>query len=292
LSTRPRSDATALRAVLSQALADPAVTWSLGGFGAGATFRRDPEEPADLASGGRPGLVTPRGALVLEEADTLVPVAYETALGGGGWSQALALCRPLALLPRCPDPVVSEIGLDDEAARAEDRDGVQFCLGLPLRQARLLARVRGAAVPALRAALGSPADAALWARLPSLGAVLVAASGHARIEVVLPDVHPGPRALWFDKLLRQGRLHAATAPVPAGLAPVIHLHPPHPLMADGVDRGRYATFQDWLARWGDPALVALKSRILAGEAVAVPDSRAARAVARVARSQRKDLALP
>ncbi len=279
-----------MRAVLRRALADPDVTWSLGGYGAGATFRRDPGEPAARPGGGRPGLVTPRGALVLGEADTLVPVAYESALGGEDWSQALALCRPLDALPPCPAAVVSECGPDTHAARAGDRDGVLFGLGLPLRQARLFARVRGDAVRALRAACGRPADAALWQRLPGLGAVLVAVHGRDRIEVVLPDAHPGPRALWFDKLLRQGRLHAATAPIPAGLAPVIHLHPSHPLTASGYDLGRHAVFQDWLARWGDPALVALKDRILAGEAVTVPDTRAARGVARVARAQRRSLA--
>ncbi len=93
-----------------------------------------------------------------------------------------------------------------------------FCLGLPLRQARLMARVREEAVSRLRAACGRPADAALWAALPGLGAVLVAESGRDRIEVVLevvlPDARPGPRAQWFDRLLRLGRLHAATAPIP------------------------------------------------------------------------------
>lgn len=280
-------DPAALRKVVSQSLADPEATWSLGGYGAGATFRRDAREPVAAPCAGRPGLVTPRGALVLAEAHTLVPVAYETALGSEAWSHALALCRPLHLLPPCPAPGVSELGPDAEAARAADRDGVLFCLGLPLRQARLLARVRGEAVRAMRAACGRPADAALWAALPGLGAVLVAAQGRDRIEVVLPDAHPGPRALWFDKLLRQGRLHAATAPIPPGLAPVIHLHPPHPLTACGFDTGRHAAFQALLARWGDPGLVALKRRLLAGEEVAVPDTRAARAVARVARAQRR-----
>lgn len=280
-------DAAALRAVLHRAMADPAAAWSLGGYGAGATFRREAGEPAGAPCGGRPGLVTPRGALVLAEADTLVPVAYETALGGGAWSQALALCRPFPGLSPAPAPRVSELGLDAEAARAADRDGVLFCLGLPLRQARLLARVRGAAVLALRAACGGPVDAALWAALPGLGATLVAAHGRARIEVVLPDAHPGPRAHWFDKLLRQGRLHAATAPIPAGLAPVIHLHPPHPLMDDGYDGERHAAFQALLARWGDPALVALKRRILAGEDGIVPETRTARGAARVARAQRR-----
>ncbi|AWN50284.1 hypothetical protein DK419_27005 [Methylobacterium terrae] len=282
-----RPDPAALRAVLHRSLADPAAAWSLGGYGAGATFRREAGEPAGAPCGGRPGLVTPRGALVLEGADTLVPVAYETALGGGAWSQALALCRPLHRPSPGPAPRVSEVGADAEAARAADRDGVLFCLGLPLRQARLLARVQGEAVPALRAACGAPADAALWASLPGLGAVLVAAHGGARIEVVLPDAHPGPRAHWFDKLLRQGRLHAATAPIPAGLAPVIHLHPPHPLTEAGFEAGRHAAFQALLARWGDPALVAIKRRILAGEDVTVPDTRAARGVARVARAQRR-----
>ncbi|SEO36473.1 hypothetical protein SAMN04487843_101140 [Methylobacterium sp. ap11] len=278
-----------LRAVLDRALADPAMGWSLGGYGAGATFRRDPGEPATPPCGGRPGLVTPRGALVLGEADTLVPVAYETALGGEAWSQALALCRPLPLLPPRPAPVVSERGRDDAAARDGDRDGVLFCLGLPLRQARLMARVREEAVSRLRAACGRPADAALWAALPALGAVLVAESGRDRIEVALPDAHPGPRAQWFDRLLRLGRLHAATAPIPAGLAPVIHLHPPHPLDGGGYDLARHAAFEALLACFGDPELVALKRRVLAGEA-AVPRTRAARAVARVARAQRRHLA--
>lgn len=282
----PQPDPVGLRTIIGQFLADPEATWSLGGYGAGATFRRDPGEPVTAPCGGRPGLVTPRGALVLAEAHSLVPVAYETALGPGSWSHALALCRPFHLLPPCPVPAVSELGPDAGAARAADRDGVLFCLGLPLRQARLLARVRGEAVRSLRAACGRPADAALWAALARLGAVLVAARGGDRIEVVLPDAHPGPRALWFDKLLRQGRLHAATAPIPAGLAPVIHLHPPHPLTGGGFDAGRHATFQALLARWGDPALVALKRRILAGDGVAVPDTRAARGVARVARAQR------
>lgn len=290
MSVRPSTDPAALRAVLARALADPAVTWSLGGYGAGATFRRDPGEPAEPPRGDRPGLVTPRGALVLAEADTFVPVAYETAFSGESWSQALALCRPLPDLPPCPAPDVSECGPDDDAARAEDRDGVLFCLGLPSRQVRLLARIRGAAIPAMRAACGRPADAALRERLPALGATLVAASDRARIEVRLPDAHPGPRVQWFDKLLRQGRLHAATAPIPAGLAPVIHLHPPHPVTEGGYDRDRHATFQDWLARWGDPALVALKTRILAGESVALPGTRAARAAVRVALAQRRCLA--
>ncbi|TNC06896.1 hypothetical protein FF100_33705 [Methylobacterium terricola] len=284
--TGPQPDPAALRRILRQFLADPDAAWSLGGYGAGATFRRGADEPAGAPSGGRPGLVTPRGALVLGEAHTLVPVAYETALGPGSWSHALALCRPLHLLPPCPVPAVSELGPDAEAAREEDRDGVLFGLGLPLRQGRLLARVRGEAVRSLRVACGRPADAALWAALPGLGAVLVAARGGDRIEVVLPDAHPGPRALWFDKLLRQGRLHAATAPIPAGLAPVIHLHPPHPVTADGFDGERHAAFQALLARWGDSDLVALKSRILAGESVAVPDTRAARNAARVAQAQR------
>ncbi|KMO17944.1 DUF6925 family protein [Methylobacterium platani] len=283
----PPPDRAALRAVLARALADPAAAWSLGGYGAGATFRRAPGEPADLPCGGRPGLVTPRGALVLEGADALMPVAYETALGAGAWSHALALCRPVSLLPPCPAPALRELGPDAGAARAGDRDGVLFCLGLPLRQARLLVRVRGEAVRGMRAACGRPADAAVWAALPGLGAVLVAAHARARIEVVLPDAHPGPRALWFDKLLRQGRLHAATAAIPPGLAPVIHLHPPHPLTEGGDDPGRHAAFQALLARWGDPALVALKRRLLAGEAVSVPDTRAARGVARVAQAQRR-----
>ncbi|SFU82107.1 hypothetical protein SAMN02799631_02477 [Methylobacterium sp. 174MFSha1.1] len=290
MSVRPSSDPAALRAVLARALADPAVTWSLGGYGAGATFRRDPGEAAEPPRDGRPGLVTPRGALILEGAGTLVPVAYETALGGESWSQALALCRPLPDLPPCPAPFVSECGPDEDAARPEDRDRVLFCLGLPSRQVRLLARVRGAAIPVLRAACGRPADAALWERLPALGATLVAASHRARIEVALPDAHPGPRAQWFDKLLRQGRLHAATAPIPAGFAPVIHLHPPHPLTEGGYDRERHAAFQDWLARWGDPALVALKARILAGETMALPGTRAARAAVRVGLAQRRCLA--
>ncbi len=81
----------------------------------------------------------------------------------------------------------------------------------------------------------------------------------------------GPHARLVPEILRAGRSHAATAPIPPGLVPCGALHPPHPAK-DGAGRAipfvraRHEAFQAILDAWGDPALVAAKRAAEAGRA--------------------------
>ncbi|WP_407527223.1 DUF6925 family protein [Methylobacterium oryzisoli] len=280
MSSRPAAP-DAVQALLECALADPAVTWTFGGYGAALALRREPgEEAVPLA--GRLGWATSRAALAF--APGLHPVAYETALGARDWSHAVALCVPAAACVEFAPGAVTACGPDRAALRPQDREAALFDLGLGLRQARVLLRSADpAATAVLRAACGREplADEGLFAALLALPCDRVVLAGPHRAEAA-PG---GPRLHVLGKLLRLGRTHAATAPIPPGLVPVAHLHPPHPLAGGApFDRARHDAFQALLAAWGDPALMALKARALAGEDP-VPQTRAGRAALTVARAQ-------
>lgn len=279
---------------LAPYLDDPESRWSLGGFGAGAEFSHVPGEPVTKL--GPFARVTPRGAFRLEGADDCVPVAYETGFRGS-WSHAVALCRPVAtVLVRGADGV-GALDPDAGAVRPEDREALLFDLGLGLAQGWVGLRTRDSRLSAaLSAACGRPAFAP-GSPVPQLLAArrvdVVVATPLGRIEVFSGGETPvprGPRAFVVPAVLRLGRTHAATAPIPPGLVPCAHLHPPHPCRDAGgrpipFDRARHAAFQALLTRWGDPDGVALKERLLAGEPLPRGADRRARAVARVVAAQ-------
>lgn len=289
------SDAT-LRDALAAALADPESGWSLGAFGAAAEFRRRADEPVEPLGDGRLGLRSARGSLALVLPDALRPVAYEMPVGHG-WSHAVALCLPAAALAPEPATGLAEIGADAGALDPEGREAVLFALGLGLAQVSVGVRAREAGLlTRLRSQLGTRPDVA-GTILPAVAdgrADLVFSGPLGRIEVLgggLGDPF-GPRAYVVPEILRLGRTHVATAPIPPGLVPCAHLHPPHPCRdaagrAMAFDPARHAAFQALLARWGDPESLALKRAISGGGPVPshVPD-RWSRAVARVARRQR------
>ena len=102
-----------------------------------------------------------------------------------------------------------------------------------------------------------------------------------RIEVYQP-IPPasgkspeGPHTHVLPKLLKGGRTHPATEPVPPGFVPCAHLYPPHPAR-DGFGKprsfeaGHLDAFQAIMAAFGDPATVAIKQRVR--EAVGVGKS--------------------
>ncbi|TXM67215.1 hypothetical protein FV226_22375 [Methylobacterium sp. WL12] len=262
----------AVVALLREALADPGTAWSLGSFGAIAEFMRDPDEPVLALPDDRLGLATARGAIALTPSSDLRPVAYETAVASG-WNHAIALCLPEATCTMNRRTVVTELGPDRNAARVEDRDGILFDLGLGLLAVDACVRVRDPeAVERLRAGVGMP----LFDRANPIGPHLVAMSPHrvflaraGRVEVYAPipgsgGTSPeGPHTHVLPKLLRSGRTHAATTPIPAGWVPCGGLHPAHPykdMMGERIafDAGRYEAFQKMLDHWGDPELVAIK----------------------------------
>ncbi|GAB6845885.1 hypothetical protein HNR00_002980 [Methylorubrum rhodinum] len=266
------SQADAVTDLLREALADPGTAWSLGSFGAIAEFMRDPDEAVSGLPDDRLGMATERGAIALSPGPDLRPVAYETSVASG-WNHAVALCLPEAACAMNRRGVVTELGPDREAARERDRDAVLFDLGLDLLAVDACVRTSDPeSIACLRSGIGRP----LFDHANPIGRHLVAMSPHrvflakvGRIEVYAPIPGPGgtspegPHTHVLPKLLRSGRTHAATTPIPAGWVPCAALHPAHPykdMLGQRIafDAARYEAFQVLLDRWGDPDLLALK----------------------------------
>lgn len=263
---------SATAAFLAEALADPETSWSLGSFGALATFLRGPGEAVRPLPDRRLGLATARGAIALDPAADLRPVAYETGFATG-WSHAVALCLPHTACAMNGRTAPAELGPDRDAARIEDREGLLFDLGLGLLAVDCCIRIsdrgsaelfRDAAIrgsirrdPNLLAAIADRFDVVFLTRIGRIEVVRTAPSGR-------DSAAPGPRFHLHPEILRHGRTHAATAPIPPGWIPCGAVHPPHPAR-DIAGRSipfrhdRHAMFQALLVRWGDPELVAIKA---------------------------------
>jgi hypothetical protein len=298
--------------LLRREISNPETQWSLGTFGAIAEFSRDSDEPVRLSeTADAVSAVTPRGGIALKAASGSRPFASE-GVTKTGWSQRIALCLPdrdCALSRRI---VLTEIGPDQDALRPEDRASPLFDLGLGALQADFCVRIDDSALAArLRAHTGR---AVFEPGNPAMGMILganphrVFISRLGRIEVYQPIPPPsgkspeGPHTHVLPKLLRGGRTHPATEPVPDGWVPCAHLYPPHPAR-DGLgearpfDARRHQAFQEMIARCGDPAILAIKRRVAAavnaGEPPsAIPGDRHGRAGIRIALRQMKAEAHP
>jgi hypothetical protein len=200
--------------------------------------------------------------------------------------------------------VLTELGADPGAARPQDCAATLFDLGLGLRAADACVRVADPAlIDCLRAAAGRTILAAGHPILERLAAssphrVFLARFGRIEVYTRIPDAGfagpSGPRTQLLPKLVRLGRTHAATAPIPAHLVPCAALHPAHPArdrvgVSIPFDRGRHAAFGSLLDDWGDPVLTALRRAVLAGSEFdpVLADGRAARSAIRAARAQRQ-----
>jgi hypothetical protein len=173
--------------------------------------------------------------------------------------------------------VLTEIGPDREALRAKDRHALLFDLGLGALQADFCVRIDDEETAArLREHAGRPV---FEPGNPAMGVILhanphrVFSSRLGRIEVFQPIPPPsgqspdGPHTHVLPRLLKSGRTHAATEPVPAGWIPCAHLYPPHPARdAMGevrpFDALRHHSFQKMLAACGDPERLAIKYRVI------------------------------
>lgn len=294
-------------AFLADQLADASVQWSLGTFGAIAEFMRDADEPIALGrTASSLSATTARGGVRIDLPADIRLHASETAVGAN-WSHRVALCLPAERCAMSRRTSLTELEPDGEALRDADRNAVLFDLGLGCLQVDACIRSCDAEVVAqLRQHVGrsvfergNPAMSVILATHPHR--VFVTRLG--RMEVYQPIPPPdgkspeGPHTHVLPKLLAHGRTHAATEPVPDGFVPCAHVYPLH-AAKDGLgralpfDAGRHAAFQDILRSFGDPSAVALKQRVLAaiaaGEnpsALAIPDSRFARAGVRIALRQ-------
>jgi len=205
--------------------------------------------------------------------------------------------------------VLTELGPDAQALRAQDRGGVLFDLGLGLLQVDCCIRTSDAALTdGLRAHAGRSlfehGNLAMGLILRhSPHRVFMTRAGRAEVYQAIPvpggTAPEGPHTHVLPKLLAHGRTHAATEPIPKGWVSCAHLYPAHPLRdgygrARPFDGGRYATFQRLLSRHGDAEHLQLKQNVIkalnagAGpEAIAMPSDRFAQASIRVALRQLK-----
>ncbi|GLK66783.1 DUF6925 family protein [Hansschlegelia plantiphila] len=278
--------------------------WHLGSFGVVAEFMRDVDEPAAFPGDRGLAAFTARGAMRLEPMQDLTLFAYETAMSRAAtWSQRVALCLPHEACHMNRRRVVTELGLDLAAVRADDRRAILFDLGLDRLQVDACVRTSDVRlIDALRKSEGrSLFDVSNGAMMAVMTAsphrVFVARFG--RVEVFQPIPAPGgesprgPHTHVLPKLMRTGRTHAADAPIPKGLTPCGGFAPPHPLRdARGrptpFDPARHAAFQAMLDRFGDGRLVSVKRAAAYEEhgAGLKPLTRHERAAARVGALQR------
>jgi len=287
----------AVRELLTGYLDDPDAGWSMGAPGAIAEFVRLPGEPVTTG----PGLVvTGRGGIRVDPPPGLRPLAYRTPVGPDDhWNHAVALCLPVAAARRSARVTITVLGPDAGALRAEDRDAVLVDLGLGTPTVDVCVRTRDPGLlEVLRAAEGRLLDGDLTAALVAAGPhrVFVTAVGRVEVYAAIPPPDgrspDGPHTHLLPAVLRAGRSHAATVPVPVGYLPCAHLYPAHPLtdLTGGrrpFDPGRLAAFDRLLARFGDPAQREITAQVTravaAGRAPegrpADPPGRAAQAVA-------------
>lgn len=288
-----------------EALADESNGWSLGTFGAIAEFVRDPGEPAEIRRiGSSISVATDRGALRLDASPDVIPVAYETPnRDGETWSHAVALCLVQANAAMSRRNMLTELGPDAGAIRDRDRAGILFDMGLGVLQADICIRTTD---PELIETLRSVSGRLLSEPGNPAMAAIVAAGPHrvflcrfGRAEVFQPIPPPdgtspeGPHTHVLPKLLRSGRTHAATTPIPEGLVPCVHLFPPNPVKDQfgrrkSFDREAHERFQDLLAGFGSEPALSLKRAVLRAlddgtgpDAFALPDWRHARPTLRV-----------
>jgi hypothetical protein len=275
---------TAAIDLLHREIVNPDTQWSLGTFGAIAEFSRDRDEPARLVQSDHTvSAVTPRGGIAISSHPASRPFASE-GITKTGWNQRIALCLPEDDCAMNRRTALTEIGPDHQAPREEDRESILFDLGLGALQADFCVRTGDRSLATrLREHTGR---AVFEPGNPAMGMIL-AANPHrvfisrlGRIEVYQPIPPPsgkspeGPHTHVLPKLLKSGRTHPATEPIPEGLVPCAHLYPPHPAR-DGLgevgpfDAMRHHAFQQMMAACGDPLTLAIKRRVvdavLAGE---------------------------
>ncbi|MDX3806973.1 DUF6925 family protein [Bosea thiooxidans] len=267
------SDSETIRAVLREHIHDASSQWNLGTFGAIAEFMRDPDEPVTtIDEPGRLSATTARGGIGFTRLDEACLFASETAVGTG-WSHRVAICLPEAGCTMNRRSVLTELGTDTEALRPEDARDILFDMGLGTLQADICIRTGD---PELIGQLREQAGRSLFEPGNPTMAAIVAAGPHrvflariGRCEVYQP-IPPangrspeGPHTHVLPQLLRTSRTHAATEPIPKGLVPCVHFVPAHPAK-DMMGHMRafapadHARFEDLLARFGSPELLAIK----------------------------------
>lgn len=260
--------------LLHAQIAEAGTQWSLGTFGGIAEFSRDRDESVVLTqSVTGAAAVTARGGIAIEISDGCRPFAFE-CITKTSWSQRVALCLPAGDCMMNRRTVLTELDLDRDALQPQHRGSSLFDLGLGVLQADLCVRIDDPDMATrLRRYCGRPVfDPAN----PAMGMLLevnphrVFISRIGRIEVYQPipaasgKSPDGPHTHVLPKLLKSGRTHAATEPIPKGWVPCVHFYPSHPVSDRGglFDAASHDSFQRMIARFGLPECLAIKRRVV------------------------------
>ncbi|MEM9127409.1 MAG: hypothetical protein AAGB28_16585, partial [Pseudomonadota bacterium] len=255
-----------LRKITREALLQEETGWNMGSFGAIAEFHHvagdPPPDPADDLT-----QITSRGGIRIDDLNNVTPIAYETlSPKAHRWTQAISLCLPTDMAVMNQRDVLTELGPDTGAIRAENRDEILFDMGLKQFQVDFCIRTGDRDLLTLLrehtgTSLFDPAN-------PAMPAILaahphrVALTRIGRVEVFQmiggPDTGgkspEGPHTHVLPKLLRAGRTHSANTPIPNGLTPCGALHPENPVIGRlGEDkpfnRAAFDAFQNILNTW-------------------------------------------
>lgn len=291
--------------LIAEMLADPRHGWSIGTFGAIGEFARDEDEPAAIEISERGGcVITARGGIRVAPVEGLRAIAFDTlASDADTWGQAVAFCLPAPA--RMEHGRVGVLGPDADALREEDRGAMLFDLGVGRGHVRFAARTRdegliGALAVMEGKDLFGPEGGAVMGEVLRAQPHRVVLSPAGRVEVYSPIPLPGgsspegPHTHLLPQMIAARRTHAANAPIPEDMQPVLNLHPRSP-WRDGMgrrvpfDSGLDALFDGVLARFGREEDRAVREAVEAAVAADVapddfdwPQSRRGRSEARIA----------
>ena len=301
----PYPDSSITR-LLRDHLASPSSSWSIGVPGAIAEFHRGEGDNHVFESAHC--VVTDLGALRLNAVKGVQAHAYELlSARPERWHHGVVFGLPEAKGTMSRRPVITEVGHDHEAIRAQDREGVLFDLALDSPYCDFYVRVTDAAhIACLREAVGTSLldpCCALYDDIVRMSPHRVFVSRLARVEIYQRIGEPGaatpagPHTHLIPKLFRRSRSHWSTIALPAGCAPCLTLYPPNPVFdREGREKhfvaDEHDAFQRLLAVYGNPTHVAVKQAVwraaragVAPRAVDVPSERRARIACRIALRQ-------
>jgi hypothetical protein len=226
--------------VIHDYMTDPLTAWQICGDG---EFRARGDAPSEKKldyTGG--SIVTQNGAMqIMVNAMTRLVPSEAVTPEDGLWIQGALFCLPPAECRMSQRKVVTEIGHDPLAVRAEDRAGFLFDLGIGGPALDICVRTRDQDLCRL---LRAHSDNAA---IDDAGADRVILSRLGRIEWFGANADPAPL---FSQL-----------PTPAGLHACFAFVSPQRTTDGEMDRATYETFQNLLHSFGDPDALKLKQSV-------------------------------
>ena len=268
-------------------LGDPTIAWAIGTLGAIAEFSREANESASVSG---TSVSTARGGIRLLHLQEAIPLAWERPVADGRWTHGVTLYLPATAAAMHRRTVVTELGPDAQALDPANHEAILFDLGTGAPHCDVCIRTANAElVHRLRANEGRPLfQSGLVARLIETSPDRVFTSRLGRIEVRTPIPSPhgrtpeGPHTHLLPQLLKLGRSHPATLPLPADSHPCVELFPPAAWQDQSHDTRaafnshNHARFQTILEQFGDAdCLHAKRETVAAVKAGEPPVDRAA-----------------